>query len=68
MVKIVGIIGSLRPEAYSGLALQQAMERIKALGAVTEIVDLREMELPFCNGGSEYPEYPAYLSNQKISR
>ncbi|MEO1340862.1 MAG: NADPH-dependent FMN reductase [Cyanobacteria bacterium J06635_13] len=58
MVKIVGIIGSLRPDAYSALALERAMERISALGAATEIIDLREMQLPFCNGGSDYPEYP----------
>ncbi|MEL6578648.1 MAG: NADPH-dependent FMN reductase [Cyanobacteria bacterium J06621_12] len=58
MIKIVGIIGSLRPDAYSALALKQAMERISALGAATEILDLREMQLPFCNGGSDYPEYP----------
>ncbi|MFM2313104.1 MAG: hypothetical protein RLZZ04_2380 [Cyanobacteriota bacterium] len=58
MVKIVGIVGSLRPDAYSGLALHQAMERVKELGAATEILDLREMKLPFCDGGSEYPGYP----------
>ena len=58
MLKIVGIIGSLRQDAYSGLAVQQAMARIEELGATTEILDLREMNLPFCNGGSEYPEYP----------
>jgi FMN reductase len=58
MVKIVGIVGSLRPDAYSALALQQAMERVKELGAEVEILDLREMQLPFCDGGSEYPGYP----------
>jgi len=57
MVKIVGIIGSLRQDAYSGLAMQQAMERVKELGAEIEILDLREMKLPFCDGGSEYPDY-----------
>ncbi|MGL4881037.1 MAG: NADPH-dependent FMN reductase [Waterburya sp.] len=58
MVKIVGIIGSLRPDAYSALALQQAINRVQALGAETEILDLREMNLPFCDGGSDYPDYP----------
>jgi hypothetical protein len=33
MVKIVGIIGSLRTDSYSALALQQAIARVKALGA-----------------------------------
>ena len=58
MVKIVGIIGSLRQDAYSGLAMQSAMKRIEALGATAEILDLREMKLPFCDGGSEYPDFP----------
>ena len=58
MVKIVGIMGSLRPDSYSAIALQQAISRVEALGATTEILDLREMTLPFCNGGDEYPDYP----------
>lgn len=58
MVKIVGITGSLRTDSYSALALQQAIDRVKALGAEAEIIDLREMNLPFCDGGDEYPDYP----------
>ena len=58
MVKIVGIIGSLRAQSYSAKALQQAIARVEALGAEVEILDLREMNLPFCNGGDEYPHYP----------
>ncbi len=58
MVKVIGILGSLRDDSYSALALEQAINRVKALGAEAEILDLREMTLPFCDGGSEYPEYP----------
>jgi FMN reductase len=58
MVKIVGILGSLRPDSYSALALQQAINRVQALGAEAEILDLRKMNLPFCDGGSDYPDYP----------
>ncbi|WP_036482275.1 NADPH-dependent FMN reductase [Myxosarcina sp. GI1] len=58
MVKIVGIAGSLRDNSYSVLALQQATNRIKALGAEAEIIDLKEMKLPFCDGGDDYPDYP----------
>ena len=58
MVKIVGITGSLRTDSYSALALQQAIDRVRALGAEAEIIDLREMKLPFCDGGNEYPDYP----------
>ena len=58
MVKIVGISGSLRDGSYSAKALQQAITRVEALGAEVEILDLREMNLPFCDGGDEYPDYP----------
>jgi FMN reductase len=58
MVKIVGILGSLRPDSYSAVALQQAINRVQALGAEAEILDLREMKLPFCDGGDDYPGYP----------
>ncbi len=58
MVKIVGIGGSLRPDSYSQQALIVAADRLKALGAEVEILDLRTMNLPFCNGGDAYPDYP----------
>jgi FMN reductase len=58
MVKIVGFAGSLRPDSYSQLALKVAAERIAALGAEVEILDLRSLHLPFCDGGKAYPDYP----------
>lgn len=58
MVKIVGIGGSLRSESYSQQALRLAAQRVKALGEEVEILDLRTMDLPFCNGEKEYPDYP----------
>lgn len=58
MVKIVGIGGSLRTDSYSMQALHIAAERAKALGAEVQVLDLKEMNLPFCDGGSDYPDYP----------
>ncbi len=58
MVKIVAIGGSLRPDSYSQVALQLAAQRVQALGAEVEILDLRLLQLPFCDGGKEYPDYP----------
>ncbi|MEM8806599.1 MAG: NADPH-dependent FMN reductase [Cyanobacteria bacterium P01_G01_bin.38] len=57
-VKIVAISGSLRPGAYSYQALQQATRRLEALGATVEVLDLRSLTLPFCNGGDDYGDYP----------
>ncbi|MBD1911897.1 MULTISPECIES: NADPH-dependent FMN reductase [unclassified Leptolyngbya] len=58
MVKIIGIGGSLRPDSYSQRALLLAAERVKALGAEVEVLDLRTMNLPFCDGGDDYSAYP----------
>lgn len=58
MVKFVGIGGSLRANSYTHMALGIAAQRVEALGADVEILDVRQMNLPFCNGGEEYPDYP----------
>lgn len=58
MVKIVGIGGSLRADSYSQIALELAAKRVEVLGAEVEVLDLRRMNLPFCNGEDNYPDYP----------
>ncbi|ARV60493.1 NADPH-dependent FMN reductase [Nostocales cyanobacterium HT-58-2] len=58
MVRIVGIGGSLRTESYTQQALGIAAQRVEALGADVEILDLRQLQLPFCNGEKEYPDFP----------
>jgi FMN reductase len=58
MVKIVGIAGSLRPDSYSHMAMNIAAQKVAVLGAKVEVLDLRQLHLPFCDGGSEYPNYP----------
>ncbi len=58
MVRIVGIGGSLRPDSHTQVALSQAAQRVEALGAEVEVLDLRKMQLPFCNGEDDYPDHP----------
>jgi FMN reductase len=58
MVKIVGLAGSLRSGSYSQMALADVAKRVEALGAEVEILDLRSLNLPFCDGGDAYPDYP----------
>jgi FMN reductase len=58
MVKIVGMAGSLRSDSYSQIALKVALQKVQDLGAEVELLDLRQMQLPFCDGGDEYPQYP----------
>ncbi|HEY9883543.1 MAG TPA: NAD(P)H-dependent oxidoreductase [Thermosynechococcaceae cyanobacterium] len=58
MVKFVGIAGSLRADSYSQQALNLAAQRLEALGAEVELLDLRSLNLPFCDGGKDYAGYP----------
>lgn len=58
MVKFVGIAGSLRPNSYSQLALGLVCDRLRFLGAEVEQLDLRQMNLPLCHGGKDYPDHP----------
>lgn len=58
MVKVVGIAGSLRPGSYTQQALKVAAQRVEALGAEVKILDLRSLDLPFCDGGKDYPDHP----------
>lgn len=69
MVKVVGIAGSLRSGSYSQQALKVAMDRVGALGAETEILDLRSLNLPFCDGSDDYPDYPGVATlKQAVSK
>lgn len=68
MVRFVAIGGSLRPDSYTYLALQTAAQRIEALGAEVEILDLRSMNLPFCDGGDDYSDYPDVERLQRSMR
>ncbi|MFW5974421.1 MAG: NADPH-dependent FMN reductase [Natrialbaceae archaeon] len=43
---VVGIVGSLRDESYTRLALARALAAAEAVGASTELLDLREFDLP----------------------
>ncbi|MHC3438334.1 NADPH-dependent FMN reductase [Natrialbaceae archaeon A-gly3] len=45
-VRVVAICGSLREHSYTRLALRRALEEAGDAGAETELLDLREFDLP----------------------
>ena len=59
-INIVGIGGSLRPESYTYQALEYAAAIIRNYGANVEILDIRQMDLPFCKSGGE-DEHPGVI-------
>ena len=45
-VQVVAVCGSLREESTTRVALERVLEAAEAGGASTELLDLREFELP----------------------
>lgn len=54
-VRVVGICGSLRKKSYTRLALKLALHGAEDTGAETHLIDLREYQLVFCDGGDSDP-------------
>ena len=58
---IAAICGSLRETSYTRMSLNHALEGARELGATTSLIDLRDYDLAFCDGGDEYPDDVARL-------
>lgn len=57
-MRVVGVPGSLREPSYTQFTVSLALEGARAAGAETELIDLRELTLPFCDGKEDESEYP----------
>lgn len=45
-IRVAGVCGSLREGSYTRIALERALEEAAAVGAETDLLDLRAFELP----------------------
>lgn len=59
-MKIAAIGGSLRSGSYTYQILDLSLRKIEARGVSVELIDLRKLKLPFCDGGVDYPDYPDF--------
>ncbi|WP_068470172.1 NADPH-dependent FMN reductase [Candidatus Protochlamydia phocaeensis] len=57
-MKIIAIGGSLRPHSYTYQILNLALKEIPDKDIQTQLIDLRQLNLPFCQGGNDYPAFP----------
>lgn len=57
-VRVVAICGSLRPNSTTRKALEVALKGAAESGAETQMIDLREYELIFCDGKEDESGYP----------
>lgn len=57
-LRVVGIPGSLREPSYTAFTVQIALKGAAEAGASGELVDLRELDLPMCDGKEDESDYP----------
>jgi len=57
-VRVVGLPGSLREGSYTVATVRHALEGARQAGADTDLVDLRELDRPFCDGNEDESAYP----------
>jgi FMN reductase len=58
MMKIAALGGSLRPKSFTYRVLELALKKVEDPVIPTELIDLRKLRLPFCNGEHFYSNYP----------
>jgi FMN reductase len=68
MLNIVAIGGSLRPQSVAYRILGLLISKINLnLDVSAELIDLRQLHLPFCTGEPFYPTYPdVQIFRQKV--
>ena len=57
-IRVVGISGSLRNNSYTRMAVKIALQGAEKLGAQTQLIDLRDYDLVFCDGKEDESIYP----------
>ena len=57
-IRIIGICGSLRPKSYTYIALKIALSGAEKAGATIQLLNLRDYNLVFFDGGEDEEKYP----------
>lgn len=57
--KIAALCGSLRTKSYTRMAINIALLGAAELGAQTQLIDLRDYKLIFCDGKEDESHYPS---------
>ena len=67
-IRVVGICGSLRADSYTRRVVNLALSGAEAVGAQTELIDLRRYQLMFCDEIEDEKDYPPDVSKlcQKV--
>ncbi|OLS24447.1 MAG: Iron-sulfur flavoprotein [Candidatus Heimdallarchaeota archaeon LC_2] len=65
-IKILALCGSLREKSYTRMALKIALEGAAELNTETQMIDLRNYTIPFCDDSKESYNSPDVLEISKI--
>ncbi|MFQ5603447.1 MAG: NADPH-dependent FMN reductase [bacterium] len=57
-IRVVGLNGSLREGSYTRLTLEIALQGASEVGVHTQLLDLKEYDLNFCDGRDDQSTYP----------
>jgi len=57
-LRVIGISGSLRPASFTHAAVKIALRGAEQAGAQTQLVNLRDYSLIFCDGKQDESSYP----------
>lgn len=57
-MRVIGIAGSLRPNSRTHQALSIVLNQLREKKIEVELLDIRDLNLPFCTGDFSYPDYP----------
>jgi len=68
MMKQLVISCSLSPTSLSALLAKDLTRGLQQLGNETELIDLRDIPLPFCDGGAAYNDANVKLVAEKIKQ
>ena len=66
-VRVVAISGSLRRRSHTFFATKRALEGAAAAGAQTELIDLRELTLPFCDARDDDESLPPEVNRLRTT-
>ena len=58
-IHVTGVCGSIRGSSYARMALKIALQGAEEVGAQTQLIDLREYDLIFCDGKEDETSYHA---------
>lgn len=57
-LRVIGICGSLRSQSYTRMAVKISLQGAEEIGALSKLIDLRDLDLIFSDGREHERSYP----------